>query len=315
MESIKRGIHFIVDHIIILILILSTIAFFHPEQFAWMTQYTSIFLGAAMFGMGTTIHLEDLREILKEPKVILVGICSQFICMPLIAWILCKIFYLPGDIALGVILVGCCPGGTASNVMTHIAGGDVVLSVSMTTVATLIAPILTPLLVFLLAGAWVEVSLVAMFITVIKVILIPVLLGMLINRVLGDGMKYVSPFLPLVSAFAIILIIAGIIALNADKIVESGALVTGVVFLHNTIGLLMGLGISNLLHINHKKATALAIEVGMQNSGLAVSLATANFAISPLATLLGAIFSVMHNVTGTVFARIRRGQESVSLKA
>lgn len=315
MENIKRTIHFIVDHIIVLILIFSGIAFFYPDKFAWMTQYTSIFLGAAMFGMGTTIHLEDLKNILKEPKVILVGICAQFICMPLIAWALCKVFHLPGEIALGVILVGCCPGGTASNVMTHIAGGDVVLSVSMTTVATLIAPILTPLLVFLFAGAWVEVSLVAMFITVIKVILIPVLLGMVINRVMGDGMKYVSPFLPLVSALAIILIIAGIIALNADKILESGLLVTGVVFLHNLIGLLMGLGISNLLRIDHKKATALAIEVGMQNSGLAVSLATANFAISPLATLPGAIFSVIHNVTGTVFARIRRGQESVSLEA
>lgn len=315
MENIKRAIHFIVDHIIILILVLSVIAFFYPNGFAWMTKYTSIFLGTAMFGMGTTIQLEDLKNMMMQPKAILLGLCAQFICMPVIAWVLCKVFHLPADIALGVILVGCCPGGTASNVMTHIAGGDVVLSVSMTTVATLVAPILTPLLVYVLAGAWVEVSLVAMFVTVIKVILIPVVLGMLVNRIAGDNMDYISPFLPLVSALAIILIIAGIIALNADKILDSGALVTVVVFLHNTLGLLLGLGFAKVFKLGYKEGTALAIEVGMQNSGLAVSLATANFALSPLATLPGAVFSVMHNLTGTIFGKIRKSQEKVSVEA
>jgi BASS family bile acid:Na+ symporter len=306
MAKIRKFIDLFVDNIIILIIILSTIAFFYPKGFARMTSYTSIFLGVAMFGMGTTIDLNNFKNIIKRPKEISIGVVSQFLIMPLIARALCRVFKLPREIALGVILVGCCPGGTASNVMTHIAGGDVTLSVTMTIVSTLLAPFLTPLLVYFLAGTWVEVSLVAMFTTVVKVILIPVILGILVNKVAYKKMEYVSPFLPLVSALAIILIISGIIALNADKILESGLLVTMIVFLHNSLGLLLGLGICKIFNIDYKKSTAVAIEVGMQNSGLAVSLATANFAANPLATLPGAIFSVMHNITGTIFANHRK---------
>lgn len=306
MKSLQKYINIFVDNIIILILGLSIFAFFKPQYFSWMTNYTSIFLGLAMFGMGTTIDLSNLKDIIKHPKEIGIGVLLQFALMPLIAFILCHIFRLPKDIALGVILVGSCPGGTASNVMTHIAGGDVTLSVTMTTISTLLAPFLTPLLVFLTAGAWVEVSLMAMFITVVKVILIPVFLGIIINKILGKKMEYVSPFLPLVSSLAIILIISGIIALNSDKILESGLLVTMIVFLHNILGLLSALLACKLLKIEYKKSTAIAIEVGMQNSGLAVSLATANFAASPLASLAGAIFSVIHNLTGSVFANARK---------
>lgn len=306
MNKFKKFVDAFVGNIIILIIILSVVAFFYPTHFKWMTNYTSIFLAVAMFGMGTTIDLENLKNTLVHPKEIILGVILQFLLMPAIAFILCNLFKLPKDIALGVILVGSCPGGTASNVMTHIAGGDVTLSVTMTTVSTLLAPFITPVLVYLLAGKWVEVSLVAMFITVVKVILIPVILGIIIKMSLKEKMEYVAPALPLVSSLAIILIISGIIAVNADKIVESGLLVTGVVFLHNVAGLLSALLVCKLFGIEGKKETALAIEVGMQNSGLAVSLATANFAMSPLASLPGAIFSVMHNLTGTVFANIRK---------
>lgn len=306
MKSARKAIDFIVNNIIILIVALSVIAYIFPNYFAWMTKYTSIFLGIAMFGMGTTIELDNLKNILLHPKEIILGVVSQFLFMPLIALMLVKLFRLPQEIALGVILVGSCPGGTASNVITHIAGGDVALSVTMTTISTLLAPFLTPLLVYLLAGSWVEVSVSAMFITVVKVILLPVILGILINKILGEKMEYISPILPMISSLSIILIISGIVALNADKIAESGPLVTLVVFAHNVIGLMAGLAISNLFGLDYDKATALSIEVGMQNSGLAVSLATANFAMNPLATLPGAIFSVMHNLTGTIFAKIRK---------
>jgi len=226
--------------------------------------------------------------------------------MPLIAWTLCMILKLPTELALGVILVGCCPGGTASNVITYIAGGDVALSVGMTIASTLIAPLMTPLLVYVLAGTWVEVSFWAMVISVVKVILIPVLLGILIRTLFGKQIEKISEVLPLISVVSIVMIISGIVAINAEKIVSCGVLVLIVVAIHNLCGMGLGLLAAKIFHIEYSKATAIAIEVGMQNSGLAVSLATANFATSPLATLPGAIFSVWHNISGSVFAGIRR---------
>ncbi|MDY6038753.1 MAG: bile acid:sodium symporter family protein [Eubacterium sp.] len=306
MNLIKRISNFVVYYFIVLIVILSLIAFFVPNGFAWMTKYTAVFLGMAMFGMGTTIDLHNLRNILIRPKEIIIGVSAQFVLMPVLAWILCVSLGLPKEIAIGVILVGACPGGTASNVMTHIAGGDVTLSVAMTTVSTLLAPFLTPLLVYLFAGAWVQVSLTAMFVTVVKVILVPVILGIIVSKMAGENMKQIDYIFPLISSLAIIFIISGIIALNSDKIVQSGILVTMVVLAHNLLGLLAGLAIAKIFRLEYKKATAMAIEVGMQNSGLAVSLAAVNFAANPLATLPGAIFSVMHNLTGSIFAKIRK---------
>ena len=162
-----------------IIICFSVIAFFWRDGFAWTTNYTSIFLGVAMFGMGLTIHIGDFKVVFTRPKEIIIGFIAQYTIMPLIAWGLSVLLHLPTDIALGVILVGCCPGGTASNVITYIAGGDVALSVGMTITSTLAAPVMTPLLVYLLAGAWVQVSFPGMVISVVKVVLIPVLLGIL----------------------------------------------------------------------------------------------------------------------------------------
>ena len=159
----------------IIIIAFSCLAFFWRDGFSWMTNYTSVFLGVIMFGMGLTIKLDDFRAIFSRPKEVVIGAVAQYTIMPVIAWLLCKVMNLPADLALGVILVGCCPGGTASNVITYIAGGDVALSVGMTIVSTLAAPLMTPFLVYVLAGAWVEVSFWAMVISVVKVILIPVL--------------------------------------------------------------------------------------------------------------------------------------------
>ena len=226
--------------------------------------------------------------------------------MPLTAFALAKLFALPADLALGVILVGCCPGGTASNVITYVAGGDVPLSVGMTIVSTILAPVCTPVLVYLLAGSWVEVSLVTMMMSVVKVVLIPVLLGILIYRIFPKQIDALRELLPLISVIAIVMIISGIVASNAQKIVSCGALVMVVVAIHNGIGLCLGTGVAKLLKLEEKRVTAIGIEVGMQNSGLSISLATANFAANPLATLPGAIFSVWHNISGTVYAGLRR---------
>ena len=299
MENILKKIgkisSFASRYIGIIIIAFSCLAFFWRDGFAWMTNYTSVFLGVIMFGMGLTIRLEDFRAIFSRPKEVIIGAVAQY-----------TIMNLPADLALGVILVGCCPGGTASNVITYIAGGDVALSVGMTIVSTLAAPVMTPFLVYILAGAWVEVSFWAMVLSVVKVILVPVLLGILLRTLAGDHVDKVSDVMPLISVVAIVMIIGGIVAINAEKILSCGVLVLGVVAIHNFCGMMLGLLAAKIFHVEYTRATAIAIEVGMQNSGLAVSLAAANFVANPLATLPGAIFSVWHNIAGSIFAGIRR---------
>ncbi|MGN0158402.1 MAG: bile acid:sodium symporter family protein [Brotaphodocola sp.] len=290
----------------VIIIFFSILSFFWQDGFAWTTKYTSIFLGVAMFGMGLTIKSGDFQVVFSRPKEVIIGCIAQYTVMPLVAWILAVVFHLPEDLVIGVILVGCCPGGTASNVITYIAGGDVALSVGMTIVSTLAAPIMTPMLVYVLAGAWVEVSFWAMVLSVVKVILVPVLFGVLIRSLFGRQIQKISEMLPIISVVSIVMIISGIVANNAEKIVSCGVLVLCVVALHNLFGMGLGLMAAKLLKVEYSRATAIAIEVGMQNSGLAVSLATANFAANPLATLPGAIFSVWHNISGSVFAGIRR---------
>lgn len=309
MKKIGKISSFLTKYIGVIIIIFSVLAFFWRDGFAWTTNYTSMFLGIAMFGMGLTIKMGDFQVVFSRPKEILIGCLAQYTVMPFLAWILAVVLKLPEDLALGVILVGCCPGGTASNVITYIAGGDVALSVGMTIVSTLVAPLATPSLVYVLAGAWVEVSFIAMVLSVVKVILVPVLLGILIRSILGKQIQKISELLPLISVVSIVMIISGIVAVNADKIISCGMLVLGVVILHNLCGMGIGLAAAKLLKVPYDKVTAIAIEVGMQNSGLAISLATANFAANPLATLPGAIFSVWHNISGSVFAGIRRRGE------
>ena len=259
-----------------------------------------------MFGMGLTIKTEDFKIVFTRPGDLCIGFLLQYTVMPFTAFLLAKAFHLPADLALGVILVGCCPGGTASNVITYVAGGDVPLSVGMTIVSTILAPICTPVLVYLLAGSWVDVSLFTMMMSVIKVVLVPVLLGILIYRLFPKQINMVRELLPLISVIAIVMIISGIVGSNAEKIVSCGALVMVAVAIHNVVGLCLGTGAAKLFKLEEKKITAIGIEVGMQNSGLAISLATANFAANPLATLPGAVFSVWHNISGTIYAGIRR---------
>ena len=261
-----------------------------------------------MFGMGTSIDTRDFKKIIKNPKEVLIGSLTQFTIMPLLAWLLAITFHVNKDIALGIILVGSCPGGTASNVITHIAGGDVSMSVSMTILSTLLAPIVTPALVYLLAGRWVDVSIIAMFISVVKVILLPILAGILVQKISPQTVEKSKDMFPLISSAAIILIIAGIIGANSEKIAQSGLIVLVIVAIHNALGLLGGLLVAKLAKMDYDKATALAIEVGMQNSGLAIQLASVNFALNPLATLPGAIFSIWHNIAGSIFASIRKNK-------
>ncbi len=305
MEKLKSLSYALTKNISLIIIAFSVLAFIRPAFFAWAVRYTAVFLGTAMFGMGLTISADDFRVVFSHPKEVIAGVIAQYTVMPLTAWVLCTAMHLPSDIALGVILVGCCPGGTASNVITYIAKGDVPLSVGMTIVSTLISPLATPLLVYALAGKWVSVSLIAMVITVVKIILIPVLLGILANKLFSSHVEKAYDALPLISVAAITLIIAGIVATNRDKIFAGGFTVIAVVAIHNLVGMALGLLVARMIKTDYKKSTAIAIEVGMQNSGLAISLATVNFAASPLATLPGAVFSVWHNLAGSAFAAVR----------
>lgn len=295
----------IIKYIGVIIIAFTIWACWTPNVFSWTVSYTSIFLGVAMFGMGLSIKAQDFKIVWANPKEILLGgVLLQYTIMPITAYILCQALQLPTDIAIGVILVGCCPGGTASNVITYIAKGDVALSVGMTIASTLLAPLITPFLIFSLGGTWVDVSFLALVMSVIKVVLIPVLVGIVIHHFFGKKLEALLACMPLVSSIAIVMIIAGIISVNVSKIFTAGILVLAVVMLHNLIGMGLGLIASKILRTTYPKATA--IEVGMQNSGLAVSLATLHFAMNPLATLPGAIFSVWHNISGAIFASIRQ---------
>lgn len=305
---------YIEKYLILIIMLLSATALRYPDAFKGMTNYTALFLAAAMFGMGTSIEVADFKNLLKAPKLIFLGAICQYTIMPLLALLLSVIFKLPKDISLGVILVGACPGGTASNVLSHIAEGDLAYSVLLTVASTLLAPIMTPLLVYMMAGSLVEVSFMAMFMSIVKVIVLPVGLGIVSKALLRERIKKVDFVFPLISSMAIALIIAAIVGLNAEKIMTSGLLVFGVVIIHNILGLGLGLGLGKLMGLDYDKQSTLSIEVGTQNSGLAVVLANTNFAMNPLAALPGAIFSVVQNLIGSIFAHYRESQREKKLE-
>ena len=253
-----------------------------------------------MFGMGMTLKLDDFRLILKRPRDVLLGALAQFTIMPTLAWLIAKSFDLPPELAVGVILVGTCPGGTSSNVMTYLARGDVALSVSMTLTTTLLAPLVTPTLTLLLAGAWLEVSFTAMMLSIVQVVILPIALGIAINAAFGGFVRRIEKLLPLVSIVAILLILGGVVSVSSEKLMSTGLIIFAAVACHNLLGYCVGFLLAKLLGMNSAKAKAISIEVGMQNSGLATSLAMVHF--SPASALPGAIFSVWHNISGSIAA-------------
>ena len=261
-------------------------------------------LGLIMFGMGLTLKPHDFRIVSQRPKDILVGCLAQFTVMPLVAWGLAKAFSLPDELALGVILVGCCPGGTASNVITFLARGDLALSVGMTAMSTVLAPLLTPLLVWLMAGTLVDVDTVGMLLSILYVVIAPIIGGFLVQRFFPKFTQKAVVYLPAFSTLMIAAVVAMVVSHTADRLLSAGLLVIVVVVLHNLLGLTIGYTIGRLLRFSREKCIAISIEVGMQNSGLASSLAAIHFASFPLATIPGAVFSVWHNISGAITARI-----------
>jgi BASS family bile acid:Na+ symporter len=288
-----------------LVLLMALLALWQPAPFAAVgTWVINPMLGLIMFGMGLTLNPNDFRIVFSRPKDVLTGCLAQFTIMPLLAWILTKIFSLPPDLALGVILVGCCPGGTASNVITYLAKGDLALSVGMTATSTVLAPLLTPLLTWMMAGTFVDVDAVGMLMSIVYVVIAPILAGFLIQHYMPEFTRRMVAYLPAFSSVMIATLVAIIIGHNASKLLTGGLIVVVVVMLHNLCGLALGYWIGLLLRLTHPKRSAISIEVGMQNSGLASSLANIHFAAFPMATIPGAIFSVWHNISGALVAKV-----------
>ena len=303
MEFLEKLSAFFGKWMALIVIAVAALALFAPQTCLWIkTSWINWLLGIVMFGMGLTLKMSDFKVVFSRPKDIIIGFIAQFTLMPLIAFVLTKAFQLPTEIAVGVILVGTCPGGTSSNVMTYLSKGDVPLSVGMTAVSTLFAPLMTPLLTLLYAGQRVDVNAVAMFLSIVKVVLVPIALGLVCNYFFGKLTREIVRILPLISTLAIIMIIASVVSANSGRLKTVGAMVVVVVVLHNLLGYATGYGVGKLLRLDATKCRALSIEVGMQNSGLATSLAATHFAQYPLATIPGAVFSVWHNISGAVYA-------------
>ena len=300
MQFLEKLSNFISKYMAVFVILVAVIALFQPWTFKWAAPNIAILLGIVMFGMGTTLRLRDFRLVFQRPKDVFVGALAQFTIMPGLAWLLAKGFGLPPELAAGVILVGTCPGGTSSNVMTYLARGDVALSVSMTMTTTILAPVVTPLLTWWLAGAWVDISLSAMMMSIVKVVIVPIVGGILVNSLFGNVVQKYVKLLPLISVVAIVLIVGGVVAVSSQRLMETGALIMLVVMLHNLLGYALGFGIAKALRMDIAKAKAISIEVGMQNSGLATSLAMMHFGAA--AAIPGAIFSVWHNISGSLAA-------------
>lgn len=304
-ESITKVSDFFGKYMAVIVLVIAALALFAPQSCLWIqTSWVNYLLMIVMFGMGLTLKLEDFKIVVTRPKDIIVGCIAQFTIMPLLAFALGKIFGLEAGLLAGFVLVGTCPGGTSSNVMTYLGKGDVALSVGMTSVNTLLAPFMTPAITYLLLRTSITVDILSMFLSIIKVVIVPIALGFIINKFWGKYTQKAANVLPMVSVIAITMIVAAVVSHNAEKILSTGAIVFVIVILHNLLGYACGYGVGKLMKASLPKKKAMAIEVGMQNSGLATSLAGTAFPDLAMATVPGAIFSVWHNISGAVLANV-----------
>ncbi|ENV31885.1 bile acid:sodium symporter family protein [Acinetobacter gerneri] len=302
MSAFLRFNLFIQKTFAIWVVVFAVIALIYPSAFVWMKAYIPWVLGIIMLGMGMTMTVDDFKSVLSQPKAVVIGVLAQFIVMPSVALLLCKVFQLPPEIAVGVILVGCCPGGTASNVITYMAKGNTALSVACTSVSTFLAPVLTPAIFYLLASQWLPIDAGSMFVDILKVVIFPIIIGVFLRTLFKEKTEQYIQVMPLISVVGIVVIVAAIIAASKASIMQSGLLILGVVMLHNALGFLLGFWASRLFKLSYFDSKAVSIEVGMQNSGLGVTLAAIHFAASPITAVPSAIFSLWHNISGPTLA-------------
>ena len=315
LPAVNRSAGFVVRFFVVWVLLAAGAALVWPAGFRWLQPLIIPGLGVIMFGMGTALTPADFKRVAEQPYPVAVGLLAQFLIMPLMAAAIAKLFELPPAIAAGLILVGSCPGGTASNVMTYLAKGDVALSVTMTSCSTIVSIVATPYLMLWLAGTYVSVHPSELLLSILTVVIFPVAAGLIVRQFLGDRMRQLDALLPLVSVALIVLIVACIVALSRDQLLDSGTLAFVTVAAHNSSGLVLGYAMAKLAGLDAVRCRTIAIEVGMQNSGLGVALAHKHFA-DVLVALPAAIFSVVQNITGPALAHFwSRNSPSLSSRS
>ena len=297
----------------VLILAAFAVALLIPAQLSPLSAGTNYALGIIMFGMGLTLTPPDFALVVKRPLPVLVGVVAQFVIMPTLAWVLAKAFQLDPMLAAGVILVGCAPGGTSSNVISYLARGDVALSVTMTSISTLLAPLMTPLLTQWLAGQYMPVDAGSMGMSIVRMVLVPVVGGLIVRVLFSGFVERILPAMPWVSVLGICYVVLAVVSKSATTILSAGLLVLLVVACHNVLGYLLGYGAGRILGRDARVCRTISIEVGMQNSGLAATLAGTYF--SPEAALPGAVFSTWHNLSGAVLAAVYRRRDGAPAPA
>ena len=299
---------FIEKYFFIVILIAVAISLVYPNSFKWVlseyngTNILNLLLSIVLFTMGTTLKVDDFLNVFKNPKAIAVGISAQYIVMPIIAFTLASIFSLDTALTVGLILVGTVPGGTASDVITFLAKGDVALSVSLTAVSTVISPILTPVITLLLIGNQIHFNPADMFISIVQIVIVPIILGLILNYKFPDFCEKLKVYLPTVSSIVVCLIVAGVIGANKEAILTSSAVILIVIVLQYFLAMSIGFGIGRLAGMDRKQTITVAIELAFQNSGLSTSLAKTHFPDLAQATVPGALYSVLQNFAGSILA-------------
>ncbi|WP_196593936.1 bile acid:sodium symporter family protein [Pectinatus sottacetonis] len=309
MNFLKKISTFLAKNTTTLIVLIAIIAFFFPYLFAWVRGNIQIVvLAVIMFSMGVTITTADFRLLAKRPFDICIGAVAQFTIMPFVAYFIAELFNLPTDIALGIILVGCCPGGMSSNIMTFLCRGDVPYSVGMSTVSTLLAPLMTPFLVLMLAGQRVAIPTMGMFITIMEAVLVPVLLGFFLNYKFSksDTFEQLQGIMPGIAVIGFALIIGGVVSVQGARFFTSSLVIFVVVAAHNAIGFVLGYAVGKGFKFSLAKKRTLSIEVGMQNAGLGTSLAMAHFAAIPQAAVVTAVACVWQSIAGTALSTLFR---------
>ena len=302
MKALQKASKFLSDYTSIVVIAIAVVTFFVPSMMGWVNQalftdmvankFTSqsVIIGIIMFSMGLTLTTEDFKILAQRPFDICVGAIAQYLIMPFLAFALTKTLHLPDGIALGLILVGCCPGGVSSNIMSYLCGGDVAFSVGMTTVSTLISPVMT----------------LPMFVSIIETVILPVAVGFLLNYLYGKKRMFheIQQMMPGVAVLGLACVVGGVVSSQGDKFFQSGAVIFIAVLLHNGLGYLLGYGAGKLVGMNTSKKRTISIEVGMQNAGLATNLATttAQFASTPESAIICAVSCTWHSISGTLLA-------------
>lgn len=281
--------------------------YFFPDAFTWVRSHTQTsILGFIMLTMGLTLSKEDFRILVSRPVDMLIGVTAQYLLMPLIAWTIAKSLGLPHPVAIGLLLVGCCPGGVSSNLMSFLCKGDVAFSVGMTTATTLLAPVMTPLLMLHLAGENIDVDAIGMFKSILMVTILPVALGFALNAAFGKSNRFaeVKKTLPGLAVIALACIVGGVVSMHGRKIVSSGVVIFAAVLLHNTLGYVLGYATGVLARFSKSKCRTVSIEIGMQNAGLATVLSAKHFPAMPEAAIASAVSCVWHSISGALLAGV-----------